>query len=76
MPTTEYDPTQDFGYGAGKSRLLAAYGKEQWEEAETRAKDIEAAGEARSVEQDRKSLWSLFLGGVGLAVGGPPCPCP
>ena len=71
MPTTEYDPTQDFGYGAGKSRLLAAYGEEKWEEAEKRDKDIKLAGEARSVEQERKSLWSLLLGGAGLAIGGP-----
>ena len=71
MPTTEYDPTKDFGYGAGKSRLLAAYGEEKWEEAEKRDEDIKLAGEARSVEQERKSLWSLLLGGVGLAVGGP-----
>ena len=71
MPQEKYDPTQDFGYGAGKSRLLAAYGEEKWEEAEKRDEDIKLAGEARSVEQERKSLWSLFLGGVGLAVGGP-----
>ena len=34
MPTTKYDPTKDFGYGAGKSLLYADLGKEQFEEAE------------------------------------------
>ena len=71
MPTTQYDPTKDYGYGAGKSLLLADYGIEKFEEEETRAKDIEIAGDARSVEQERKSLWSLLLGGAGLAIGGP-----
>jgi hypothetical protein len=78
MPTTKYDPTQDFspvqedyGYGAGKTLLYADYGEEKFEEAETLSKDIEIAGDARSVEQERKSLWSLLLGGAGLAIGGP-----
>ena len=78
MPTTKYDPTkdfdpaqEDFGYGAGKSLLLADYGAEKFEEGETRAKDIETAGRARTVEQERKSLLSLLGGGVGLALFGP-----
>jgi hypothetical protein len=78
MPTTKYDPTKDFdpvqedyGYGSGKSLLLADYGAEKFEEGETRAKDIETAGRARSVEQERKSLLSLLGGAVGLAFFGP-----
>ena len=71
MPTTKYDPTKDFGYGAGKSLLYADLGKEQFEEAETLSKDIGLAGEARSVEQERKSLLSFLGAGLGLAFGGP-----
>jgi hypothetical protein len=78
MPTTQYDPTKDFdpvqedyGYGAGKTLLYADYGAEKFEEEETISKDIEAAGEARTVEQERKSLLSLVGAGVGLAFFGP-----
>ena len=71
MPQEKYDPTQDYGYGAGKSLAIADYGEEKWEEAETRAQDIETAGRARSVEQERKSLLSLLGGAVGLAFFGP-----
>ena len=71
MPTTQYDPTQDYGYGAGKSLLLAEAGTEKFEEGETTAKDIETAGRARSVEQERKSLLSFLGAGLGLAFFGP-----
>ena len=71
MPTTKYDPTKDYGYGAGLTQLYADYGAEKFEEAETISKDIEAAGEARTVEQERKSLLSLVGAGVGLAFFGP-----
>ena len=64
-------PTEDYGYGAGKSQLLADYGAEKYEEGEKRAKDIETAGRARTVEQERKSLLSLVGGAVGLAFFGP-----
>ena len=54
-----------------KKKFDMAGGKEQFEEAETLSKDIGLAGEARSVEQERKSLLSFLGAGLGLAFGGP-----
>jgi hypothetical protein len=62
---------EDTGYGSGRSKLIYDIGEEQFAEQTTRAKDIGTAGRARSVEQERKSLWSLLLGGAGLALFGP-----
>ena len=53
-------------YGAGRSRLYAAYGKEQAKERKQYEKDIAAAERARRIQSERKGL----LGMLGTVVGG------
>ena len=52
--------------GAGRSRLYAAYGKEQAKERKQYEKDIAAAEKARRIQSERKGL----LGMLGTVVGG------
>jgi len=58
-------------YGAGRSKLYAAYGKEQATESRQREKDIRNAERAREVESERKTLWGTALSIVGGAFFGP-----
>ena len=58
-------------YGAGRSKLYAAYGKEQATERKKREKDIRNAERAREVESERKTGLSFGLGAIGAAFGGP-----
>ena len=53
-------------YGAGRSRLYAAYGKEEAKERKQYEKDIAAAERARRIQGERKGL----LGMLGTVVGG------
>ena len=72
MPGVQYEPTlEDTGYGSGRSKLIHDIGEEQFAEQTTRAEDIDTAGRARSVEQERKSLLSFLGAGLGLAFFGP-----
>ena len=56
-------------YGAGRSRLYAAYGKEQATERKQREEDIRNAERAREVESERKAGLSFGLGAIGAAFG-------
>ena len=58
-------------YGAGRSKLYAAYGKEQATESRQREKDIRNAERAREVESERKTLWGTALSIAGGAFFGP-----
>ena len=72
IPVQEDFPVQeDYGYGSGRSLLYHDIGEEEFGEAVSRTEDIETAGRARSVEQERKSLLSFLGAGLGLAFGGP-----
>ena len=72
MPDEQYEPTlEDTGYGSGRTKLIYDIGEEQFAEQTARTQDIETAERARTVEQERKSLWSLLGAGIGLAFGGP-----
>ena len=53
------------GYGSGYANLLRDYGMEEAEDKRTYYDQVGMAGRARSIEQERKSLW----GTVGMAVG-------
>ena len=53
------------GYGTGRARLLRDYGMEEAQERRRYSSEVGMAGRARSIEQERKSLWGL----LGMAAG-------
>ena len=69
MPTTQYDPTKDYGYGAGRSRLIAEMGKEKAFEERRYDKELAGAEGAARKESQEKTLWST-LGSIGGGIAG------
>jgi|10_taG_2_1085330.scaffolds.fasta_scaffold76341_2 hypothetical protein len=65
------------GYGRGAALAVRDRSEEAWTDQEKLSEDLNLAGTSRSVEQERKSLWSLVgsvvlgaaLGPIGIPLG-------